>query len=321
MSKLLSIIIPVYKVEAYVEQCLRSCVEQETLSPDDYEIVVINDGTPDNSWPICERLAEEFPQIRLFTQPNSGVSVARNKGINEAEGDFVWFVDSDDWIEPGCLCKMLDFLRKHPHLDILYIHGQVNYEDGRVDNEKYRCIFEGEMDGPELIRRSALPTTPQWCLYRREHLLQHQLYFFPGIYHEDSEFIPRAAYVAKHIACLDVLAYHLRRGSRQGTTAIFRMKNAMDTLVVMRHLYDYAKELPLPDKQGFYRLISRTMNNILFGAFQLTVAERKILYKELKQHAYLFDAMRHSGRRKYQLEGCLLKMSIPLAFRLCRIIK
>ena len=109
MSKLLSIIIPVYKVEAYVEQCLRSCVEQETLSPDDYEIVVINDGTPDNSWPICERLAETFPQIRLFTQPNSGVSVARNKGINEAQGDFVWFVDSDDWIEPGCLSKMMVF--------------------------------------------------------------------------------------------------------------------------------------------------------------------------------------------------------------------
>lgn len=321
MSKLLSIIIPVYKVEAYVEECLRSCAEQENVSPEDYEIILVNDGSPDNSWEICERLAEEFSQIRLFTQANAGVSVARNKGINEAQGDFIWFVDSDDWIEAGCLQRILPYLRQHPGLDILHIHGQVNYDDGRVDEEKYRYIFEGEIDGPEHIRRCAYPTTPQWSLYRREHLLQHQLYFFPGIYHEDSEFIPRAAYVAKRIACLDVLAYHLRRGSREGTTAIFRMKNAMDTLVVMSHLYEYSKSLPSPDKKGFNCLISRTMNNVLLGTPQLSREERKILYKELKHHRYLFDAMCHSGRRKYRLEGCVLKLSLPLAFRLYQLVK
>ncbi len=320
MTKILSIVVPIYKVEAFVEQCLRSCAEQVGVTADEYEIVVVNDGSPDGSLAICERLAAEFPQIRVFSQPNQGVSVARNLGLEKAQGDFVWLVDSDDWIEPGCLHQMIAALRARPYLDILHIDGCVNYEDGRIDAQKYRYIFEGEIDGPEHIRRAAYPTAPQWAVYRRAFLLEHQLRFFPGIYHEDSEFIPRAAYVAKHIACLDVLCYHLRRGSRESTTAVFRLKNALDTLVVIAHLRDFSKDLPEPDKQGFNKLISRSMNQILRGAPQLNPQDKATLFKELRQNRYIFDLMLQSGRRKYVLEGRLLKFSMPLAFMLYPLI-
>lgn len=321
MSKLLSIIIPVYKVEAYVEQCLRSCAIQKGVSSEDYEIIVVNDGSPDNSMEICEKVAQDYTNIRLVNQNNAGVSVARNKGLSMAEGDYVWFVDSDDWIEPGCLKHIFKCLRSKNGLDILYIHGRVDYEDGRVDDKKYRCIFEGEIDGPEHIRRCVYPTTPQWSLYRRKFLLDNALSFFPGIYHEDSEFIPRACYVAKRIACLDVLSYHLRRGERESTTSTFRLKNALDTLVVIAHLHEYSKPLPQADKQGFYRLISRTMNNILFGTPQLSPADRKTLFKELKQNRYIFDLMSQSGSRKYRMEAWFLKHCMPLAFRLYQLVK
>lgn len=321
MSKLLSIIVPVYKVEDYVEACLRSCAEQEGVSPDDYEIIVVNDGSPDNSMAICERLAQEYSHIRLFSQNNAGVSVARNKGVEEACGEYIWFVDSDDWVERDALQQFFSYFRQHPGLDIVCIHGRIDYEDGSIDEKKYRYVFESETDGPTQIMRSAFPTTPQWSLYRRSFLLDNNLRFFPGIYHEDSEFIPRAFYLAKRVASLEVMAYHLRRGSRESTTAVFRLKNALDTLLVMEHLHTFSKDLPLAHRRGFNRLISRTMNNILLGAPQLKGEDRQVLFRHLKQKSYLFDLMRQSGKTKYILEGWMLKHAMRLTFRLYHLMK
>lgn len=87
----LSIIIPVYNVAPYVEKCLRSCAEQDIPS-EDYEIIVINDGTPDNSLEIVERVAKDYPNIIIHSQDNAELSAARNKGLSLAKAKYVWFV-------------------------------------------------------------------------------------------------------------------------------------------------------------------------------------------------------------------------------------
>ena len=102
---LLSIIVPIYNVEKYVEKCIRSC-EAQDISKEDYEVVVINDGSPDNSLKIVERIADEFPNIKIISQPNKGLSAARNTGMRNASGDYYMFVDSDDWIAEKCLGKI-----------------------------------------------------------------------------------------------------------------------------------------------------------------------------------------------------------------------
>ncbi len=321
MSKWLSIIIPVYKVESYVEQCLRSCAQQAGIPASDYEIIVINDGSPDHSPDICERVAGEFPNIRMVSQSNAGLSAARNKGLSLAQGDYIWFVDSDDWIEPACLQALFQRLKETDYPDILHLQGRIDYEDGRYDDDYYHYSFDGIIDGREQMRRGGFHTLAQWALYRRAFLEEHHLRFFQGIYHEDNEFKPRVCYLAKSIACLDSLCYHLRRGTSDSITSVFKLKNAMDILVVINRLYLFSKELPSADKVAFNRYISKTMNSLMVGTPQLSREDKKPLFKELRQHRYIFNLMRHSGNKKYYLEGLLLSVNINFAFALHRMFK
>lgn len=98
----LSIIIPIYNVEKYLRVCLDSCLKQD-VPKSSYEIITVNDGSPDSCDKIIEEYYTKFPNIRVITQKNSGLSVARNNGLNIARGEYVWFVDSDDYITTNCL--------------------------------------------------------------------------------------------------------------------------------------------------------------------------------------------------------------------------
>ena len=100
--KKLSIIIPVYNVENYVGKCLESCLNQD-IPKNEYEIIVVNDGTKDNSVQVIEKYITPENNIRLIHRKNGGLSAARNTGLKEAKGEYVWFVDSDDWIENNVL--------------------------------------------------------------------------------------------------------------------------------------------------------------------------------------------------------------------------
>ena len=124
----LSIIIPVYKVEKYLRKCLDSCLHQN-ISKEDYEIICVNDGSPDNSAQILDEYAAKHPNIRVVTQTNQGLSMARNNGLAVAQGDYVWFIDSDDWIEENCLAGICSALKSNP--DLLQLNHQLTFEDNQ----------------------------------------------------------------------------------------------------------------------------------------------------------------------------------------------
>lgn len=101
----LSIIIPVYNAQSYIDECLQSCLSQD-IDKNDYQIICIDDGSTDNSLSILNDYKKNNSNIIVVSQKNSGVSVARNKGIGLAQGDYIWFVDSDDFIRPNCLGEL-----------------------------------------------------------------------------------------------------------------------------------------------------------------------------------------------------------------------
>ena len=103
----LSLIIPVYNVEQYVGRCLQSCLKQPYVMADDFELVIVNDGTKDNSMAIVEEMTRDCANVTIINQDNQGLSMARNTGLKAAKGEYVWFIDSDDWIEDGCLHEIL----------------------------------------------------------------------------------------------------------------------------------------------------------------------------------------------------------------------
>ena len=101
----LSIIIPVYNTEEYLPRCLNSCLEQDLLA-NEYEIIAINDGSSDNSLQILNAYALKYPNIRVINQENRGLGATRNRGLNLAIGEYIWFVDSDDWVLYMKIVKM-----------------------------------------------------------------------------------------------------------------------------------------------------------------------------------------------------------------------
>lgn len=109
-APLISIIVPVYNVEPYIETCLNSILTQ---SLGDFEVIVVNDGSSDNSLALCEHIASENPQVKIISQPNQGVSEARNTGISAASGRYIAFVDSDDWVEPEYLELLYRIAQEH----------------------------------------------------------------------------------------------------------------------------------------------------------------------------------------------------------------
>ena len=108
----LSIIIPVYNVEQYIGRCLQSCLCQPHVTEADYELVIVNDGTKDNSMTIVEGMVHGMNNVIIVNQRNQGLSMARNAGLKAAKGDYVWFVDSDDWISEDCLYEILNRLKQ-----------------------------------------------------------------------------------------------------------------------------------------------------------------------------------------------------------------
>ena len=108
----LSVIIPIYNVELYIKRCAESTLNQN-LSKDEYEVIFVNDGTKDNSVEVLNKAIdfEKYPNFHIYNKENGGLSSARNFGLDKAHGDYVWFVDSDDWIEPNCLAKIVKKLK------------------------------------------------------------------------------------------------------------------------------------------------------------------------------------------------------------------
>ena len=112
----LSIIIPAYNVDQYLDRCIESC-ESQDIHQNDYEIIIVNDGSCDKSLNIANALANKYSNVNVISQENQGLSIARNTGMTLAKGNYIWFVDSDDYIVKNCVGSVLALCEKND-LDI-----------------------------------------------------------------------------------------------------------------------------------------------------------------------------------------------------------
>ncbi len=316
----LSIIIPVYNVEKYIERCLMSCVKQD-ISTTEYEIIVVNDGTPDGSMSIAERIATEHPNIHIIHQKNQGLSVARNNGLAVALGEYIWFIDSDDYIEENCLHRITKQLRDN--LDILQLQFRKVYENGLPSVNEPFCTINGIMPGWYVTEHGGLPHPAQLSVLRSKFLKDKKLQFVPGIYHEDAEFKPRATFYANKIASDNAISYNYLQRSSGSITSSYKLKNGLDLLTVMNNLLNFTKENNLSKKssEAFFRQIGLNMNSLLYGYRQLSDTDKSTLKKELSNQAHLFKYMCKSKKLKYQIEGYCFGLSIAFGLFLHRLIR
>jgi glycosyltransferase involved in cell wall biosynthesis len=179
----LSIILPVYNVEPYVERCLRSLLEYQNLSASEYEIIVTNDGSPDNSRAVVERLQSEFSNLILINQENQGVSMARNNAIAIAKGRYILPIDPDDYIVPHCLLPALEQAEKN-NLDILYCAFEIFDGNGksvwRTDYSELENRLDDGYEGYFAVRGPKVKDPDRsWAMFYRLDLLQQYQIQYP----------------------------------------------------------------------------------------------------------------------------------------------
>lgn len=191
----LSIIIPAYNVGALLGNCVNSCLNQD-IPTSDYEIIIVDDGSKDDTYRVACMLAEKYENVSAYTQPNQGQSGARNNALDKAKGEYVWFVDADDYIKPNCLNVLYGTATKN-NLDALYFVLQRHYEGEKEPANAFDCrqpaLPTNEiLNGADAVIRGYNPCSSCAAIYRLAKLNQEGLRFMPKIFRQDVEFTYRS---------------------------------------------------------------------------------------------------------------------------------
>lgn len=191
-APIISVIVPVYNVEAYLPKCLQSIGEDRLCLSGKIEVIVIDDGSSDASGRIAESFAQNHKFVRVMHQPNSGVASARNAGICAAQGEWLYFVDSDDWLAKGALTVLCEKCEKYRQFDILLFDAYQNTskKEGNWEHfsREYQWNQKQELESlqrsvlyypfPSAQERSEVPLSAPWDkVYRKRFLMGHHLCF------------------------------------------------------------------------------------------------------------------------------------------------
>lgn len=237
----ISIVIAVYNIEEYIKDCILSVTSQNF---EDYEVILVDDGSTDNSGDICESYAGAH--VFVYHKENGGLSDARNYGLAKAQGEYVLFVDGDDKIFPDT-CKHFYEVAKKTGADVVIGEAQLSnpiaamerYE--RIARESF--VMHKAYTGKEYLRGclegGALRVDAWRHFYRRAFLLDNKLYFQKGIAHEDEEFTPRVLLKADRIALTDAKIYYYNNDRAGSIMNSVNPKKIKDKLLIYDKLFNY----------------------------------------------------------------------------------
>ncbi|MCM3023157.1 glycosyltransferase [Heyndrickxia ginsengihumi] len=213
-DSLVSVIIPVFNTELYLEECLNSIINQTYKN---IEIIVINDGSTDNSLKLLEEYASKHSNIKVISQRNSGNSVARNKGIEESNGKYIYFLDSDDFLLPQAFENLIEKMEKYD-LDLIRFSAEpfldgidININKKLYDFKEY--FKNGRVyEKKEFLSKNLKAFSSSPCLFivKKDILKDNKLQFKPGILHED-ELFTLELFLNINYAMYDTNFYYRRR--------------------------------------------------------------------------------------------------------------
>lgn len=213
-----SVIIPCYNVENYVEDCLKSILNQTLY---EIEVICVNDGSTDSTEDMLLKVAQNDSRVAVYTQKNAGQGAARNQAVKKATGQYLYFMDSDDLLEKEAL-KELYSLSDEKRLDVLYFDGTTFYESVELETEKssYKGYYQRKFDYSgvedgismmvEMKKNAEYRQSPCLQFIRREYFVEKELWYLPGVWHEDNSFTFKTMLMAEKVAHIPV-TYFKRR--------------------------------------------------------------------------------------------------------------
>ncbi|SDN15859.1 glycosyltransferase family 2 protein [Acetanaerobacterium elongatum] len=247
---LISFIVPVYKVEDYLDQCVQSLLIQ---SGSDYEIILVDDGSPDRCPEICESYAREHENVKVIHQKNGGLSAARNAGIRIAQGDYLLFVDSDDYIDSGFLRAVSQKIAQRP-VDVAFLDALQIYSDGEVTPLGYpyeQLDFSGEEAAgilEQLSRFSKYPSGAWNKLFSRKLIVDNLLFFSEGLLYEDIDFTIAVFQYARSFDYYPIPYYYYRKNRNGSITNTIGIKHVNDLFFIIKKWSSDATPLSKPQK-------------------------------------------------------------------------
>ena len=260
-----SIIIPVYNVERYLRECLDSVLSQSFA---DWEAVCVNDGSTDGSASILEEYASRDPRFKVMAQPNGGLSAARNSGMKASSGEYILFLDSDDWLETNALERIADVLNGE---DLLCFSGRRYFEETKTFNPTDKLTEKTYESGMAYYNENALlhRDFAFVCVvlrtYKRSFLLENGLRFKEGIFHEDNLFTPKACYYAGKVRQIADCLYSYRVRANSITDSN-QSKRLVDLMGIANELAAFFVPKTSFEKTTIFRAITHHYQVVFLNA-------------------------------------------------------
>lgn len=244
-NPLISVIVPVYKAEAYLERCISS-IRNQTYT--NLEIILVDDGSPDRSGEMCDAFAKEDSRIRVFHKENGGQSSARNLGLDHMTGEYIAFVDSDDWIETEMYERLYELIKTYQvkiaccGIQTDFLDGKIGYFNHAYPNDKTVRIFE-RMDALRDIMHNARVTySPCDKLFHRDIFADIRMTV--GRINEDTEILPKCVELADRIVYDPHPFYHYTMTQQSTTRGTFQVRNFAEADVTLEKAEDYRVRYP-----------------------------------------------------------------------------
>lgn len=292
-----SIIVPVYNVEKYIGDCLNSILNQ---TYNNYEVIIVNDGTPDNSMKTIEKFTKKDKRFKTYTKDNGGLSDARNYGVDKASGDIILFIDGDDYIDKDLLLKLNNEFEINRDIDVVRFQLRlVDEEHNTVIQPAYEVFSNlSSNEAYGILVKNVYVDVAWGYAYRSDFFLKNKFKYAKGRIHEDLGLTHLILVKAKRISSIDYIGYNYvqRDGSimsssnrkhnlRKVYDTLFHFDNYLEILKKDTSIPSHNKELLLDYVVRTIIWRSRILDDKDFNKYIKDLRKRKI-YKYFPNKTY-----------------------------------
>lgn len=330
MSSKISIIIPVYNVEQYIAKCIQSLLDQTYHS---FEALIIDDGSSDESIKIAKALVGNDSRFIFLEKENGGLSSARNFGLDHATGDYILFLDSDDYLEKDCLEKVLLAFVSQPDIDIVIFGFNIVDENRILIQQKISCLDQYDKLNDILLSKNTLSFNVADKVYRKK--LWNDLRFIEGIIYEDKQLMPQLLFEKKlYILNKFLYCYVQRNGSIMHS---YNLKRSVESTLIIyikykeflifKELYaqyqDYYQEAYIKYcfYQHLYMILAHSSQYKLDCQYLITNIDTKIVSLNNVRKYYGFASKQFITFMLFKISPVLMKNVLNLKLGLQRLLK
>ena len=204
----LSIIIAAYNVEKYIEKCVKSCYDENLQ--DNYEIIVVNDGSLDGTVKILESLIREVKNLKIISKENEGLGAARNTGIANANGTYIWMIDGDDFLTDEFIPILIQHIKEEV-IDVFKLNYNITSENGEILSVKYSNEQKTWHTGSIYYEEHSSDSYTWQHVFKKSLFDENQLKFKDRINMQDSEIMPKIMYFTEKVKYLGLVGYNYRQ--------------------------------------------------------------------------------------------------------------